>query len=83
MRKEKGAALWIRGSGWEGAWNAGASAPSATLYLIPIHGVFWGAVILNEQITWQTPIALVLILAGVALVNEVGRKRSALTDMKP
>lgn len=59
---------------------AGASVASTTVYLIPINGVFWGALILNEKITWQAILALGLILCGIALVNGVGRKKPALAN---
>ena len=57
---------------------AGASVASTTIYLIPINGVIWGALILNETITWQAIVALAFILSGIALVNEVGKKKPAL-----
>ncbi len=40
-----------------------------TVYLIPINGVFWGALLLKEQVTGSTVMALLLILAGIAVVN--------------
>ncbi len=58
--------------------TAGASVASTTIYLIPINGIIWGALILNETITWHAIVALVFILSGIALVNEVGRKKAVL-----
>lgn len=49
--------------------RVGAATASTTLYLTPINGVFWGAVLLSEPVTWPLIIALVLILSGVAVVN--------------
>ncbi len=54
----------------------GASAASTTLYLTPINGVFWGALILTETVTWSMIMALVLILAGVMIVNSARTKNS-------
>ena len=48
----------------------GASAASTTIYLIPINGVFWGALILSETVTWSAIVALLLILSGIAQVNK-------------
>ena len=45
----------------------GASTTSSTLYLTPINGVLWGALILSEPVTGAMIAALVLILSGVAL----------------
>jgi drug/metabolite transporter (DMT)-like permease len=56
----------------------GASATSTTLYLTPINGVFWGAVILSEPVTWSMITALVLILSGVILVNRAAAKTANL-----
>lgn len=58
--------------------SAGASVAAASLYLIPINGVFWGALLLGERITSELIVALLLILSGIALVNEVGRKKRRL-----
>ena len=48
----------------------GAARSSATMYLIPIAGVLAGVIILGETLTLNTISALVLILAGVVLVNQ-------------
>ncbi|MGB0387189.1 MAG: DMT family transporter [Ardenticatenaceae bacterium] len=50
--------------------QVGASTASTTLYITPINGVFWGAVILSETVTWSIIMALVLILSGVVIVNK-------------
>jgi drug/metabolite transporter (DMT)-like permease len=38
-------------------------------YLLPITGVFWGAFLLGERLHWSAFLALALILAGIAGVN--------------
>lgn len=58
--------------------TAGASVAATTIYLIPINGIIWGALILNETITWRAIAALAFILSGIALVNEVGKKKPVL-----
>lgn len=54
----------------------GAQPSFVTLvnYLIPLVGVFWGVVLLDERFGWQAAAALALILGGVALVGRGGRK---------
>ncbi len=52
----------------------GATTFSQINYLIPMMGVGWGALVLHEQPGVREAIALALILAGVALVNQ--KKRS-------
>ncbi|MCP4419286.1 MAG: EamA family transporter [Chloroflexi bacterium] len=49
--------------------TVGAGVAAITVYLIPINGVFWGALLLKEQVTGSTVMALLLILAGIAVVN--------------
>ncbi len=49
--------------------NTGATRTSLVTYLIPITGIFWGALLLAEKIEWEAIIGLMLIIAGVGLVN--------------
>lgn len=49
----------------------GASVGAMTVYLIPIVGVLVGVFALGEELAWQTIVALLLILLGIALVNGV------------
>jgi drug/metabolite transporter (DMT)-like permease len=66
----------------------GATNVSLVTYLIPITGVFWGALLLGERLHWTAFLALALILAGIAGVNNrlpklgFGRKVSAETAAK-
>ena len=60
----------------------GASATSTTLYLTPINGVFWGALLLSEPVTWAMIAALILILSGVIIVNKANTKKAELTKAK-
>ena len=52
---------------------AGPTYASFVTYLIPINGVFWGAVILDERIGAPALIALGCILVGIAFVNDFVR----------
>jgi len=47
----------------------GATNVSLVTYLLPITGVFWGALLLGERLHWSAFLALALILAGIAGVN--------------
>jgi drug/metabolite transporter (DMT)-like permease len=47
----------------------GSTNLSLVTYLIPVTGVFWGALLLGERLHWSAFLALVLILAGIAGVN--------------
>lgn len=53
--------------------NLGATTFAQINYLIPMMGVAWGALILGEQPGIREAVALTLILAGVALVNQTKR----------
>ncbi len=48
----------------------GAGTAATTIYLIPVAGVILGAIVLNEQVTFQMGIALVFILGGIFIVNQ-------------
>ncbi|MGB1251450.1 MAG: DMT family transporter [Candidatus Promineifilaceae bacterium] len=52
---------------------AGPTYASFVTYLIPINGVFWGAVILGERIEPTALAALACILVGIAFVNDFVR----------
>ncbi len=49
--------------------EAGATFTSLVTYIIPVFGVFWGRLILNERLTWHAFVALGLILGGLLLVR--------------
>ena len=49
--------------------RTGATRTALVTYLIPITGVMWGALLLNEPLEWEVLIGLAVIVAGVALVN--------------
>jgi drug/metabolite transporter (DMT)-like permease len=39
-------------------------------YLIPIFGVIFGALILDEQITWKVLVSLIIIMSGIYIVKK-------------
>jgi len=49
--------------------NTGATRTALVTYLIPFTGVFWGAALLGESIEWEAIAGLILIIAGIGLVN--------------
>jgi drug/metabolite transporter (DMT)-like permease len=49
--------------------SQGAGFMAYVNYLIPVLGVFWGAILLNETVTIQALAALVTILAGLLIAN--------------
>jgi len=49
--------------------HTGATRTSLVTYLIPITGVLWGALLLNEPLRLDALVGLALIIAGVGLVN--------------
>ncbi len=49
--------------------HTGATRTSLVTYLIPITGVMWGALLLNEPVEWEALVGLALIIAGIGLVN--------------
>ena len=42
-------------------------------YLIPIFGVFFGALILDEQITWKVLVSLIIIISGIYIVKKYNK----------
>lgn len=62
---------------------AGPTYAAFVTYLIPINGVFWGAIILQERVTLNALIALGLILCGLAVVNNLIRLPTFNVSMPP
>jgi len=56
---------------------AGPAFVSQVNFLIPVMGVFWGWLILSEQIGWPALAALALILSGIALSRYGVRRQQA------
>ena len=42
-------------------------------YLIPIFGVIFGMIVLNEQITWKVLISLIIIMLGIYIVKKYNK----------
>jgi drug/metabolite transporter (DMT)-like permease len=49
--------------------RAGAGFASFNNFLVPLFGVFWGALLLHEQLSWRMVAGLLLILAGLVAVR--------------
>ena len=47
----------------------GAGTASFTIYLIPVAGVITGVLVLDEALTTNMVVALLLIVAGVFVIN--------------
>ena len=39
-------------------------------YLIPLFGVFFGYLVMNEQITWRVMVSLIIIITGIFIVKK-------------
>ncbi|MRN54128.1 DMT family transporter [Paenibacillus monticola] len=55
--------------------NVGAVKTVSVTFLVPIFGILWGAIFLNEQIYLNTIIGLIIILLSVTLVNRKARPK--------
>ena len=51
---------------------AGPVFASQTAYLVTLSGIMWGIVIFNEQHSWWIWSALIVMMAGLALVKPRG-----------
>lgn len=58
--------------------RAGPSTAMAVTYLIPVFGVTWGAVLLDERLPASALLGALLVLAGVALATWAPARRPAL-----
>ena len=62
------------------AWNTmlrefGATAQHSFIFIIPLSGVFFGVVLLDEPVTGHLLASIVLILAGIMVVNMRKKRR--------
>jgi drug/metabolite transporter (DMT)-like permease len=51
--------------------SAGSTQASSVGFLVPLFGIFWSWLFLDEPLTWSIVVGLALILLSVALVNNV------------
>ncbi|WP_413283144.1 DMT family transporter [Vibrio sp. MA40-2] len=49
--------------------NIGAASALSVTFLIPAFGLFWGYVVLDEQVGWNTLFGTILVLSGTTLVT--------------
>ncbi|GDY26200.1 membrane protein [Agarivorans sp. Toyoura001] len=49
--------------------DVGASSALTVTFLIPVFGILWGSVFLNEAVSWNTLLGTSVILVGTALVT--------------
>jgi len=61
--------------------TVGVLRTASVTFLIPIFGIFWGWLFLNEQVHTSMIIGLVLILASVRLVNRRPSRQAAVIKM--
>jgi drug/metabolite transporter (DMT)-like permease len=59
--------------------RVGATGALSVTFLVPAFGLFWGALFLDEHVTFSTAASLVIILAGVTLVTRVPQRVTLLT----
>ena len=65
-----GFAWWLR---FKILSNNGIVFQTQVAYLIPIFGVIFGALILNEQITWKVLVSLIVIISGIFIVKKYNK----------
>jgi drug/metabolite transporter (DMT)-like permease len=53
--------------------NVGVARATTVTFIVPLFGIFWGAIILDEHITWTLLVSCALVAAGTALAVGVLR----------
>lgn len=62
--------------------NVGAANAMTVAYLIPVFGILWGFLLLQESVTITTLIGGLTVLAGTSLVNMPPRRVSTVIDQE-
>ena len=57
--------------------RAGAIATSTVTYAMPVVSTLAGALLLSEQLHWYEPIGAVIVLLGIAIVQQFIKPRGA------
>jgi len=65
-----GFAWWLR---FKILMKNGLVFQTQVAYLIPIFGVIFGVIVLNEQITWKVFASLVIIMSGIFIVKRYNK----------
>ena len=65
-----GFAWWLR---FKILMKNGLVFQTQVAYLIPIFGVIFGVLILNEQITWKVFVSLIIIMSGIYIVKKYNK----------
>ena len=65
-----GFAWWLR---FKILSNNGIVFQTQVAYLIPIFGVIFGALILDEQISWKVLVSLIIIMSGIYIVKKYNK----------
>ena len=66
----EGFAWWLR---FKILMKNGLVFQTQVAYLIPIFGVIFGVLILNEQITWKVFASLIIIMLGIYIVKKYNK----------
>lgn len=61
----------------------GATTAAFGTYLIPVVGVFWGWLLLDEAVGPRTIVGVALILAGLAIATRIRRRRAPVEQARP
>ena len=65
-----GFAWWLR---FKILMKNGLVFQTQVAYLIPIFGVIFGVLVLNEQITWKVFVSLIIIMSGIYIVKKYNK----------
>jgi drug/metabolite transporter (DMT)-like permease len=52
----------------------GPTGALSVTFLVPVFGLTWGAVFLDEEVSWGTVVGLAIVLTSIALVTGAGQR---------